>query len=1100
MRAKTTAALLGIAACLVAAPAASAESQPAWQMQIFPMPTNFAPGSEANVFLVAANIGGKPATGAPTSVTETLPEGLTPLGIDAGVSDSNVPIPNCEEPSPRTITCTDVGPINPGRQLTINVPVEVSAGAAGILSAKATISGGGASTVGASGPIQVSASPPPFGFLAGAAGFNAPFSQDDGQPATLAGSHPYQLTANLGFPTEKVAGGLLEGSGHLREVSVDFPRGVLINPAATPELCTEAQLISTAGCPLDSQVGALTVITAVANPEADTSPVFNMVPPPGRPASLGFNALGVGVFIHPSGELRSDGDYGITGTVSELPALPLHPAFGSRLELWSDPASPSHDGVRGVCAFGESGHSSCPLPEPPKTETAALALPGDCPGKPLRFGARAKSWDEPGAAPKEASYESADLSGSPVNVDGCEALEFKPALEAKTTTGLTDSPSGLDLDVTQPQETKLAGRFTASLKDAAITLPEGLVVNPSAAQGQQACGPAQIGLLTPVGQSPARFSKAPASCPDAAKVGTVQVSTPLLAQLDEAKTKVQRDPDGNPIPRPISGAVYLAQPFQNPFGSLIAVYLDVEDPQSGTVAKLAAQVQADPLTGQLKNVLTEAPELPVADFHVHIFGGARGALRTPPACAPYTTLAELTPWSGAEATAHPSSSFALSGAPGGGACPATAPAAPNKPGFVAGTISPSAGAFSPFVVKISREDASQPLSGFEMTLPPGLTARFAAIPYCGEAEIAQARARANPNEGALEQANPSCPAASQIGSLDAAAGAGPTPLHTTGRVYLAGPYKGAPLSAVIITPAIAGPFDLGAVVLRSAIYVNPDTAQGRVVSDPLPRILDGIPLDLRSATARLDRPRFTLNPTSCDPAQVLGAATSVFGQSAALTSPFQVGGCRSLPYKPKLHLRLFGPTHRGGHPRFRAVFEAKPGEANTKRIVLALPRSEFIDQAHFRTICTRVQFAAGQCPAGSIYGHVKAISPLLDFPLEGPVYLRSSNQELPDAVAALRGPPSQPIEIDGVAHIDAVNGGLRITVPTVPDAPITKLIITQQGGKKGLFQNSTNICKGTHRADLKLDGQNAKTADAAPALRVSCPHPRKKRKAAGHKR
>ena len=186
----------------------------------------------------------------------------------------------------------------------------------------------------------------------------------------------------------------------------------------------------------------------------------------------------------------------------------------------------------------------------------------------------------------------------------------------------------------------------------------------------------------------------------------------------------------------------------------------------------------------------------------------------------------------------------------------------------------------------------------------------------------------------------------------------------TGHLYMAGPYKGAPLSAVIITPAVAGPFDLGVVVVRAAIYLDPETALVRTVSDPLPTILDGIPLDLRSATVRLARPKFTLNPTSCEPKSALATTTSVFGQPAALMSRFQVGGCKALPFRPKLHTRLFGPIHRGGHPRLRAVFEAKPGEANSARIVFALPKSEFIDQAHFRTICTRVQFAANQCPAG----------------------------------------------------------------------------------------------------------------------------------------
>jgi hypothetical protein len=589
-----------------------------------------------------------------------------------------------------------------------------------------------------------------------------------------------------------------------------------------------------------------------------------------------------------------------------------------------------------------------------------------------------------------------------------------------------------------------------------------------------------------VGQRPIRFTKPPDDCPDAAKIGAVQVSTPLLGQRN-ADNEIQRNPDGSVIPEPIAGSLYLAKPFANPFGSLLALYLTVDDPKTGVVAKLAGEIHADPKTGQLSTAFSESPQLPIETFSAEIFKGPRAALRTPPACSTYSTKAELRPWSAPDvpdvALADP---FALTAAPSGGACPTTAAGAPNAPGFEAGTITPQAGAYSPFVLRVSRPDGSQPLAGFEATLPAGLTAKLAGVPACSEAQIAAAKAREKPDQGALEQASPSCPAASEIGSVDAAAGAGPTPLHVGGRVYLAGPYKGAPLSAAIVTPALAGPFDLGTVVVRAAIYLDRDTALVRTVSDPLPQILEGIPLDLRSATVRLGRPSFTLNPTSCEPKSVLATATSLFGQAASLSNPFQVGGCKPLPFKPKLSIHLFGPTHRGAHPSLRAVFQAKPGEANTARIVIALPRSAFIDQAHFRTICTRVQFAADQCPAGSVYGHIKAISPLLDYHLEGPIYLRSSVHKLPDVVAALRGPPSQPIEIDLDGRVDTVDGGLRTTFESVPDAPVTKAIVTLQGGKKGLFQNSTNICKGAHRASLKLTAQSGRFFESEPALKADC--------------
>jgi hypothetical protein len=411
---------------------------------------------------------------------------------------------------------------------------------------------------------------------------------------------------------------------------------------------------------------------------------------------------------------------------------------------------------------------------------------------------------------------------------------------------------------------------------------------------------------------------------------------------------------------------------------------------------------------------------------------------------------------------------------------------PHAPKLTAGTLAPEAGKYSPMVFKLSREDGSQRLGRVEATLPPGLSAKLAGVAECPEAGIAQARSREAPEEGTLEQSDPSCPAASEVGTVTAGAGAGPTPYYTTGHAYLAGPYKGAPLSVVAIAPAVAGPFDLGAVVVRSALYLDPETAQARIVSDPLPQILHGVPVDLRSVAVNASRPNFTLNPTSCAEKSFGGTVASALGATVPLAERFQVGGCESLPFKPKLSTRLFGPTNRGAHPRLRAVFTAKSGEANTARISFALPHSEFIDQGHFRTICTRVQFAANQCPAGSVYGHIKAITPLLDYPLQGPIYLRSSSHQLPDAVAALRGPPSQPLEFDLDGRVDSVNGGIRTTFETVPDAPVTKAIVTLQGAKKGLFQNSTNICKGTFRATLLLEAQNGKAHDIRPALKADC--------------
>jgi hypothetical protein len=1084
--------LLCLGALLIPASGASGATTPgpAWQLLSYAMPTHFVPGQENELFLVATNLGGKRTEG-PIAFKDILPEGLKALKVNAkATTDLDFPGAECKiEADKRTVICTSAGPLGPSRQLEVAIGAEVKAATTGILEDDASISGGGATEVKAATPIPIDPTPPPFGFLPGSLGFSAPLTEADGSPSTLAGSHPYQLTTSLGFPTEKVAGGVIEAAGHLKDAFGDLPPGLIINPAASPVLCTEAQLVSSEGCPDASAVGTVTITTFVASGlETTTSPLFNMVPPPGQAANLGFDAVGIGVFVHLDGEVRSEEDFGLTGSVYDALALPLHPVFGSRLELWGDPSDPTHDKARGSCAFGQELNQTtkeaqtCPVP--PQT-TAFLTLPSYCPGEADLFGARASSWEDPGTY-EEAFYEGASLSGTPTPIAGCGQLDFEPTVQAKPTTTLTDSPSGLDVRVHQPQETSLAAeRSTAILKDFALTLPDGLVINPAAAKGQAACSPAQIGMKTAVGDLPPHFFKTPATCPDAAKLGTLKAKTPLLAQVDETKTKVQRDAEGNPIPRTLEGSLYLAEPFQNPFGSLLAVYLVIEDPLTSTVVKLASEVEADPTTGQITTYLEESPQLPVEDFEAHLFEGDRASLRTPAACSEYQSQAELLPWSFPEGPlVEETDSFALTSSPGGGPCPTSPQAAPNKPGFVAGTVSPQAGAYSPFVLKISRNDGSQPLGGFEATLPRGMSAKFAGIPYCTEPQIAQAASRSHPNQGRIELNNPSCPPASEVGEVDVAAGAGPNPFHTGGKVYLAGPYKGAPLSTVVITPAVAGPFDLGAVVVRAALYVNPETAQGRIVSDPLPTILEGIPLDLREATVKAGRPQFALNPTSCEPKSALATTTSIFGQPAALSYPFQVGGCSALGFKPKFAFRLKGKTKRTGHPKLIVTGSiGGTNQANLERASIAFPRSEFLDQAHIGTVCTRVQFAAHQCPPRSVYGFAKATTPLFDKPLEGPVYLRSSNNELPDLVFALAGQ----VEVALVSRIDSVNGGIRATAEGVPDAPVSSFRIEMQGGKKGLLINSTNLCKKPNYATVKLRGQNGKTKEFKALLRNDCP-------------
>jgi hypothetical protein len=522
------------------------------------------------------------------------------------------------------------------------------------------------------------------------------------------------------------------------------------------------------------------------------------------------------------------------------------------------------------------------------------------------------------------------------------------------------------------------------------------------------------------------------------------------------------------------------------------MYLVIDDPESGLFIKLPGKIDPDPKTGQLTVSFPQNPQTPVEDLEMHFFGGTHAALKTPSTCGVHAVTSAMTPWTAPEGeTKTPSSSFTLTNGPDGGACPQAGAAAPNQFSFTAGTTERTAKAFAPFNLKLSRADGTQQLKQIEATLPKGLLGKLAGIPYCSDAALASASSKS----GHSEQSSPSCPAASQVGSVDVGAGAGATPFYASGKVYLAGPYKGAPLSLAVVTPAVAGPFDLGSVVVRNALDVDPETAQVKAVSDPLPMILRGIPLNLRSVALKMDRPDFTLNPTNCDPMSIAGQATSVFERNVALSSPFQVDECARLGFKPKLSLNLKGGTKRGSHPALTAVLKARPGDANIGRTSVALPHSEFLAQNHIKTICTRVQFAASTCPAGSVYGKARAFSPLIDQPLEGPVYLRSSSHALPDLVVALKGQ----IDVDLVGRIDSIKGGIRTTFEQVPDAPVSKFVLRMQGGAKGLLENSRNLCKSTHKATVEMDAQNAKSYDTRPELGNGCGKARKGKKKA-HKR
>jgi hypothetical protein len=869
------------------------------------------------------------------------------------------------------------------------------------------------------------------------------FTNIDGSPATQAGSHPYAQTVTLALNT--APGAEVEiPDGDMKDLTVSLPPGFVGDPGVVAP-CSTVDFISES-CSPASQLGVTDVTIAAPAPEGlhKELPVYSLTPPPGKVMRLGFTVIKVPVMI----DLK----------VSEVP-----PYNVLATSLNTSNAVPFYSSV--VTVFGT----------PPGAARPFLTLPRACTG-PLATAFEAVSWQEPFAVPATGTSLSHDDAepANPQGMGGCPKLAFGPTITAQPTAKAASSPTGLDfsLDVKDEGLTNVAGLASSDIRKTVVTLPEGFSVNPSIAEGLNVCTEGQLAQET-------AFSDPGEGCPNASKIGTVEVETPLL--------------DEN-----VNGSLYQAAPFENPFGNLITLYLVIKNPKLGIIVKQPLKVVPNPVTGQLTTIADEMPQLPFSHFRLHFREGTRSPLATPPACGNYQVIAKLYPWSGG-APVTTTSAFQIITGPGAAACPAGG-APPFHPSLTAGTLNNAAGHYSPFNLRLSRNDGEQEFTRFSIKLPPGITGKLAGIPFCSDAAIAAAKARTGPHGGGEELASPSCPKASEVGRTLVGAGVGPSLAYAPGKVYLVGPYHGSALSIAAITAAKVGPFDLGTVVVREALKVNPETAEvfiDATGSDPIPHIIQGVPVHARDIRAYVDRPQFVLNPTDCTrtstASTVLGSGLD-FGfeaddQPITVTSPFQAADCASLGFAPKLALSLTGGTKRGDTPSFKAVLTARPGDANIGEAQVTLPHSEFLEQSHIKTICTRVQFKEGtvpgeKCPAASVYGFAKAITPLLDEPLQGPVYLRSSSHNLPDLVAALN---SGKINIALAGHIDSVKGGrIRNTFEAVPDAPVSTFTLEMQGGKKGLLVNSINLCKSTKRAISHFTGQNGKVYDTNPVLKAQC--------------
>jgi hypothetical protein len=895
------------------------------------------------------------------------------------------------------------------------------------------------------------------------------FTDPTGAPETDAGSHPFAVTTSFKVNTTlSPTKGVEVVDGALRNLTIEMPAGLAGNPTAMPRCETLEFLTSdkfgNPACPDSTAVGILTAVVTGGKgiPGEETVSVHNMAPSPGSAAKIGFWVGGVPTTI----DLGVNPSYPHNVLATLTNASQIVEVLSSSATLWGNPADKAHDKDRGDCAyeFVVPEEALCPAGVPVRP---FITMPRSCEG-PLTTTFEALSWwsGDPLSPGPPATFQG--TATSPAMAE-CAGLHFSPSLAVQPTSQRAESASGLDVRLAVKDEglSDPGGRAHSDLKQAVVTLPVGMTINPSQAEGLATCSEAQLKAET-------AGSPFGAGCPAASKIGTVEVETPLL--------------EGEIL----KGSLFVAEPYRNRFGSLLAVYQVIKSEELGIVVKLAGEVQPHPQTGQILTTFggpgtDPLPQLPFSEFRLRFREGGRSPLVTPNRCGAHEIEALFTPWADPDQPYETTSTFQISQGVGGGPCPSGA-LPPFDPGFSAGTTNNAAGEHSPMTMRLTRRDGDQDLTRFSSLMPEGLLPKLVGVAKCPQASIEAAKAKT----GLSELAQPSCSASSRIGNVAAGAGVGSQLTYVKGAVHLAGPYKGAPLSAAVITPAVAGPFDVGNVVVQVGLNVDPVTGEGVIdgsASDPIPHILAGIPLRVRDIQVAVDRPGFILNPSSCREmsvnASIWGGGLDAFSilddSPVARADRFQAANCAALGFAPRLKVNLRGGTKRGAHPALRSVYRPRPGDANLSSLVLRLPRSAFLDQAHIRTICTRVQFAADACPPGAVYGRVTAATPLLEEPLSGPAYLRSSDNELPDLVFDLHGL----VDIEVSARIDSIRGGIRATFPNVPDAPITRVVVAMQGGKKGLIQNSTDLCARKARANARLTAQSGKRRAMRPLVRAS---------------
>jgi hypothetical protein len=1004
------------------------------------------------IVVLAANVGGVPSSGTITAKVGPLPEGIVSTGKGVG-TEWHCPGGAGET----TITCTSGEPLRALHSTpnALNIPVEVGSAAASNATVPVELSGGGSSEASTYQlPIVVSQEPASFGVAGAWAGsFEA-----DGSSSTQAGGHPYDSAAYAMVNSVRLGNGAISPAGDSKNVVVDLPPGFVGNPLAGPR-CPQSVVIepehgSSALCNQSETVGNLDpYIGELKETLKFSSRLFNDIPPKGSAAEF-TTKLGP-PFQSIVANVNSEEDFGVRLTA---------------------PNNPNYDKIYGFFAAFEGvpvhGNGQAFITNPVNCAESAERAPV--------VKAMADTFQEPGSYP--------ELTVPQPALQGCQNLQFKAfdpntnegqvsfSFQPTSTAGSSPVGATAHLHVDQSGLTDPDRLATPELKRAVIKLPAGLSLNPSAANGLESCSEAQIGYL---GKSfpmpnPIRFNEAQPTCPDGSKLGTAEIKTPLLENS-------------------LVGTVYLANQEENPYGSLLAIYFVVNDPLTGVLVKIPGEVQADPVTGRLTAVFDDNPQLPFDDLILDFRGGGpRSEFATSEVCGDYSTEGEWTPWSAPESGPPAMTSASFSVVTG---CSSSLAARPFSPSFQAGIAATQAGGYGPLVINVNRKDGEQELASLNFRLPAGVIGKLAGIPHCPDAAIAEAAVKT----GRGELANPSCPAGSLLGSVDAAAGVGSEPVHVAGQVYLAGAYKGAPISSVAIIPAVAGPFDLGDVVVRAPIYINPETAALTVKTDPIPTILKGIPLKVQSVALNIDRPGFTLNPTNCN---VKSASAAIAGNSGATATPtarFQVGGCAGLAFKPKLGAATSGKTSKANGASLHVTLvpphqgpesSAQAEEANIARVKVDLPKQLPSRLTTLQKACTSAQFDANPsgCPAASIVGTAVARTPLLASPLTGPAYFVSrGNEAFPQLVLVLQGEEIT-VELVGDTFISKA-GITSSTFASVPDVPVTSFELTLPEGKYSALAANANLCSQKLAMPTEFAAQNGTVLKQFTPITVEgCPN------------